>query len=101
MMDVMSTASPANSVQMVFRPAPFHSFRMMPHTLDAITLSDMSMLHEKAYSVLSCGMKLLPVSSPKNWLYHSTPARAQKRVLFRKTAGETLKYSRVVLFLMF
>ena len=46
--DAISTARPISSTAMVFMPAPFHSFRIMPHTFDAMTLSDMRMLHEKA-----------------------------------------------------
>jgi len=41
----------ANTI-IVFDPAPFHSFRTIPHTLLNVTFSDIRMLHEKAIMIL-------------------------------------------------
>ena len=45
--DTISTIKPTNKVMMVFCEQPFHSLRMMPHTFEKVTFSDMRMHHEK------------------------------------------------------
>ena len=72
---------PSMSTVIVVREHPFHSLRIMPHTLEKTTLSAMSMHHEKARSVGDEVRNPLPSESPKNWLYHSTPAKAQNNRL--------------------
>ena len=67
---------------MVFCEQPFHSLRMMPQTLLNTTLRAMRMQKAKVVSVGLSVRKPLPNDSPKNWLYHSKPAKAQKRMLF-------------------
>ena len=63
----------------------------MPHTFENVTFSDIRMLHEKAISSGESTRKLLPISSPKNCEYHSTPASAQNSTLFTKMPPGTEK----------
>ena len=63
----------------------------MPHRLLNSTLSDMRMLHEKASISGASAKKLLPMPSPKNCEYHSTPASAQKSTLLTHTPAGTEK----------
>ena len=81
----MSTARPMTNTVMVFGEQPFHSFRMMPHTFENTTLSAIRMQKAKVISTGDEVRKPLPSASPKNWLYHNTPARAQKTRLFVHT----------------
>ena len=46
----MSTSKPTNNTKMVLEEHPFHSFKMIPHTLEKVTLSDMRMHHESMRS---------------------------------------------------
>src|SRR5690554_198396 len=86
---------------MAFFPAPFHSFRITPHTLLKTTLSDIRMLHEKAIITLSGSKKLWPMPRPKNCEYHSNPARAQNNILLVNTALDDRLISLPVLFFRF
>ena len=70
---------------MVFCEHPFHSLSMMPHTLLNTTLRAMRMQNESVISVGDSVRKPLPSDSPKNWLYHKAPARAQNRRLLPQT----------------
>lgn len=54
------------------------------------------MLHENASRMGDPVRKLLPISSPKNCEYHSTPARAQNSRLLTSTEPGTPKYSPAV-----
>ena len=76
--DTMSTSKPTNNTKMVLEEHPFHSFKMIPHTLEKVTLSDMRMHHEKVSNTGEEARKPLPKLNPKNWLYHKIPANAQK-----------------------
>ena len=70
---------PSNSTPIVALEQPFHSLRMMPHTLEKTTLRAIKM--QKA-SVVSTGedtKKPLPNDNPKNWLYFCTTNRRQWR----------------------
>lgn len=69
-----------------FFPAPFHSFRIIPHTLLKTTFNDIRTLHEKSIITLSGSKKLCPIPKPKNCEYQSNPAKAQNKILFIKTA---------------
>jgi hypothetical protein len=48
MIEAINTAKPNNNTAIVFAPMPFHSFKIIPQMLEAMTLSDMRMLHENA-----------------------------------------------------
>ena len=72
-------------IAIVILDTPFHSRRIMPHTFENTTLSAINMQKE---SVTNCGLsvkKPLPNESPKNWLYHSAPAKNQNNKLFSHT----------------
>ena len=79
--DTMSTASPMTRMVMVLREHPFHSLRIMPQTLEKVTLRAWSMHQLKASSTGASVRKPLPRLRPKNWLYHRSPARQQKMIL--------------------
>ena len=63
---MMSTTMPRMSTAMVLGEQPFHSFRMMPHTLENTTLSAMRMQKESVMRVGDSLRKPLPNDSPKN-----------------------------------
>ena len=94
-------AIPIARKRTAFSPAPFHSFRITPHTLLNTTFSDMSMLHENAIITLSGSKKLCPIPRPKNWEYHNKPAKAQNNVLLIKTDRDERVISPPVLFFRF
>ena len=71
---------------MVFFDTPFHSLRMMPHTLLNTTLRAIRMQKAKVVSVGLSVRKPLPKLRPKNWLYHSNPANAQNNRLLPQIA---------------
>lgn len=79
--DTISITRPAISTAIVLREQPFHSLRIIPHTLLNVTLSAISMHHENVSSTAESVRKPLPRLNPKNWLYHNRPARAQKMML--------------------
>lgn len=81
--DTINTTSPMSKVMMVFCEQPFHSLRMMPHTFEKVTLSDIRIHHEKVSKAGEEVRKPLPKLRPKNWLYQSIPANAQNNTLFR------------------
>ena len=80
-----STTIPVTRMAIVVRSQPFHSLRMMPHTLLKTTFSAMRMQNESVVSTGEEVRKPLPKESPKNWLYHSAPARKQKKRLLPHT----------------
>ena len=73
------------STAMVVEEQPFHSLRMMPHTLENTTLSAIRMQKERVISVGDSVRNPLPRLKPKNWLYHRAPARRQKSRLLAHT----------------
>ena len=81
-----------------FLPAPFHSFRIIPHTLLKTTFKDIRMLQENAIITLPGSKKLCPIPNPKNWEYQSKPAKAQKRRLLTSTDLDVFRISPLVLF---
>lgn len=81
--DTTSMIMPATSTAMVFCEQPFHSFSIIPHTLLKVTLRAISMHHENVSSTGESVRNPLPRLRPKNWLYHSSPARAQNTMLLR------------------
>jgi hypothetical protein len=86
MNDKMSTSMPVMSTAMVLLEQPFHSFSIIPQTLEKMTLKDISM--QKA-SISRVGEDVswpLPNDSPKNWEYHSAPASRQNKRLLPQTA---------------
>ena len=76
---------PATRVAIVLPEQPFHSLRMMPHTLENTTLSAIRMQNERVMSVGDPVRNPFPKARPKNWLYHSAPARRQNRMLLNHT----------------
>ena len=58
---------------------------MMPQTLLNTTFSAMSMQNERVVSTGEEMRNPLPRERPKNWLYHSAPARKQKNRLLAHT----------------
>lgn len=76
---------PAKSTDMVFDEHPFHSFNMIPQTFEKTTLRAINMQNDRVISVGESVRNPLPSASPKNWLYHSAPARKQNRRLFDNT----------------
>ena len=77
----ISTARPPRSTAIVFFEQPFHSLSMMPQTFEKMTFRLISMHQLKVSSTGEATRKPLPRLSPKNWLYHSKPARQQNRAL--------------------
>lgn len=75
--DTISTNKPTTNTKMVLEEHPFHSFRIIPHTFEKVTFSDMRMHHEKVSNTGDDARKPLPKLNPKNWLYHRIPASAQ------------------------
>ena len=71
---------------MVFLEHPFHSFKMMPQTLENTTLSAIRMQNESVMRVGDYVRKPLPNDNPKNWLYHKAPAKAQNTRLLSQTS---------------
>lgn len=82
---------PMPKATIVLRSVPAHSRKIIPHRLEKITLSDISILHANAMSTRLSVKKLLPISKPKNCEYHNTPASIQNKTLFTNNDGDTLK----------
>ena len=80
-----STTMPNSNTPMVALEQPFHSLRMMPHTLENTTLRAIRMQKARVVSTGEDSKKPLPNDQPKNWLYHRPPAMAQKMRLFTHT----------------
>ena len=53
---------------------------MIPQTFEKVTLRAIRIQNASVSIALPASKKLLPSESPKNWLYHSSPARAQNRM---------------------
>ena len=81
--DTISISRPTTSTVMVLLEQPFHSLRIMPHTLLNVTLRAINMHQENVSSTAESVRKPLPRLSPKNWLYQRRPARAQNTMLLR------------------
>lgn len=81
----MSTAIPITSTVIVLEEHPFHSLRIIPHTLENTTFNAISMQNESVISVGDSVRKPLPRASPKNWLYQRAPAKRQNNILFAQT----------------
>ena len=77
MREKIRTTSPVIRTVIVRVDTPFHSFNKIPHTLLKVTFKAINIHHEKASSTGLSVRKLLPISKPKNCIYHSTPAKAQ------------------------
>jgi len=78
---MMRIMMPVISTKIVFGEQPFHSLRMIPHTLLNTTLRAMSMQNENVVRTGDEVRKPLPKARPKNWLYHNAPAMAQNKML--------------------
>ena len=76
---------PTISTVMVFAEQPFHSLRMMPHTLEKVTFSAIRMQKARVISVGDSVRNPFPSDRPKNWLYHRPQAKAQKMRLLSHT----------------
>ena len=85
---MINTNKPSINTEIVFDPAPFHSFNIIPHRLLNITFNDIRILHENAIIILPSSKKLCPIPNPKNCEYHNNPARAQKDKLFTQLEPE-------------
>lgn len=83
--DIISTTIPMTSTAMVLGEQPFHSLSIMPHTFENTTFSAISMQNESVIRVGDSVRKPLPMESPKNWLYHNAPAKAQNSKLLPHT----------------
>jgi hypothetical protein len=81
----ISTAIPPISTKIVFLEHPFHSFKIIPHTFENVTLSAIRMQNARVSIELPASKKLRPSDKPKNWLYQRSPAKQQKRRLFAHT----------------
>ena len=79
---MISIPKPTIKTIIVFCVQPFHSLRIIPQTLEKVTLSDIKMHHENVNNTGEDAKNPLPKLKPKNWLYHKTPARAQNKMLF-------------------
>ena len=66
---------------MVLEEHPFHSFKMIPQTLEKVTFNDIRIHQEKVSNTGEDTRKPFPRLKPKNWLYHKTPANAQNNKL--------------------
>ena len=75
---MMRTAIPVINTAIVLFEQPFHSLRMIPQTLEKVTLSAIRIQNARVSIALPASKKLLPRLRPKNWLYQRRPARAQK-----------------------
>lgn len=64
--ETMSTKIPTSSTPMVLPEQPFHSFRMMPHTLENTTLRAIRMQKERVVSTGDSVRNPLPNDKPKN-----------------------------------
>ena len=76
---------PQMRTAMVFCEQPFHSFRMMPQTLENTTFSAMRMQNDKVSIVPPASKNERPRLSPKNCEYHRAPASRQKSRLLPQT----------------
>ena len=65
----------------VFCEHPFHSFNIIPQTLEKVTFNDIKIHQEKVSNTGEDTRKPFPKLNPKNWLYQSTPAKAQNKIL--------------------
>lgn len=64
--ETMSTNIPTSSTPMVLPEQPFHSFRMMPHTLENTTLRAIRMQKERVVRTGDSVRNPLPNDKPKN-----------------------------------
>ena len=62
----ISTAIPVINTMMVLREQPFHSLRMMPHTLENVTFRAIRIQNARVSIALPLSKKLRPSDSPKN-----------------------------------
>ena len=85
-LDTIRITIPTMRTAIVFFEQPFHSFSMMPHTLENTTLRAIRMQNDRVVSVGDSVRKPLPNDSPKNWLYHKPPARRQNKALLPHTS---------------
>ena len=70
-------ARPQTNTPTVLADTPRHSRRIMPHTLEKVTLSAMRMHQANAATTDPGSKKVCPMPKPKNCEYHSAPANAQ------------------------
>ena len=82
---------PVINTTIVRRSPPIHSFNKMTQTILKITFNDIRILHEKASITGESEKKLIPIPSPKNCEYQSTPAKAQNKTLFSNVPPDTEK----------
>ena len=75
---MIRTTIPDMSTATVRDEQPRHSFNIIPQTFENTTLRAIRIHQLKVISDSESVRKPLPRLSPKNWIYHSTPAKAQK-----------------------
>ena len=63
---MINTTKPTINTTMVLGEHPFHSFKMMPHTLENTTLSAIKMQKANVSNTGDSVRKPLPKASPKN-----------------------------------
>ena len=64
-------------IAITFFEHPFHSCKMIPHIFEKTTFSAIRIQKERVRSAGEDRRMFLPSESPKNWLYHSPPAKMQ------------------------
>ena len=79
--ETINTNKPITNTVMVLEEHPFHSFKMIPHTFENVTLSDIRIHQENVSNAGEEVRNPLPKLKPKNWLYQRIPANAQNNRL--------------------
>ena len=64
--DTISTSNPTTNTVMVLEEQPFHSFKIIPHTLEKVTFSDIKIHQEKVSNAGEEVRNPLPKLNPKN-----------------------------------
>ena len=64
--ETINTNKPITNTVMVLEEHPFHSFKMIPHTFEKVTLSDIRMHQEKVSKAGEEVKNPLPKLNPKN-----------------------------------
>ena len=65
-LEIIKTMMPTINTVMVFLEQPFHSFRMMPHTLENTTFSAIRIQNDRVMRVGDSVRKPFPNDKPKN-----------------------------------
>ena len=64
--ETIRTSKPTTNTVMVLEEHPFHSFKIIPHTFEKVTFSDIKIHHEKVNNAGEEARKPLPKLNPKN-----------------------------------